>query len=427
METAESPPPVLTCLTRLNAGGPARQVVWLLRGLAARGYRTRLVVGRVQDEEDDLSPLAREAGLDLAEVADLGRQLSPAADLRALRAVGREIVRFGPAVVHTHTAKAGLAGRLAARLLVGDARAAGPRPRTVHTFHGHVLEGYFPFPAQVAVRWLERRLGRWASDAVIVLSPRQRRDIVERFRVAPEGRVFVVPLGLDLAPFAGEPPGPPLRAELGIPDTAYVVGIVGRLAPVKDHALFLDSAAALSRRLPGARFVVVGGGGLASELRERAARLGLSGTAHFLGLRTDLARVYAGLDVVALTSRQEGTPLALLEAMAAGRPVVAAAVGGVPDILLEEWSGPVTARTFRRSDRPRGVLVEERDPEAFAAALEALAREPSRRHQLVEAGRWYVRRFHTVDRLVDDVTQVYDRVLGRAGGRQGPDVRSGPG
>jgi len=404
-------PSVLTCITRLNAGGPTRQVTWLVQGLAARGHRTRLVCGRVQDGEDDLSSLARDAGLDLVEVPALGREVALGSDWRALREVAREITSFRPEIVHTHTAKAGLVGRLAATLQRPDAHTGTHRPRVVHTFHGHVLSGYFGFPKQAAVRWAERRLGRHASDAVIVLSPQQRDDIVDRFRVAPAERVFVVPLGLDLSLDDRQTGGRPLRAELGIPDTAFLVGIVGRLAPVKDHGLFLAAAAILARTRPEAQFVVVGGGPPEAGLMALAARLGIADRVHFLGLRTDLARVYAGLDAVALTSRQEGTPLALLEAMAAGRPVVATAVGGVPDILLREWHGPVEDRTFRRSEQPRGVLVEGRDPEAFAAAVELLIAEPARRRALVEEGRRYVRRCHGLDRLVDDVEAVYRWVL----------------
>ena len=406
-----APPSVLNCITRLNAGGPARQVVWLVQGLAARGHRTRLVAGHVQSGEDDLSSLACDAGLDLVEVSSLGREVALGSDWRAFGAVARELARFAPEIVHTHTAKAGLVGRLAATLRRPGVRSGGRRPRVVHTFHGHVLSGYFRFPKQAAVRWVERRLGHSASDAVIVLSPQQREDIVERFRIAPAERVFVVPLGLDLSPDLWEPEGRPLRTELAMPDTAFVVGIVGRLAPVKDHRLFLTAAALLARKQPQVRFVVVGGGPLQPELTSLAQQLGIAERVHFLGLRTDLARVYAGLDAVALTSLQEGTPLALLEAMAAGRPVVAAAVGGVPDILTLEWSGPVEARTFRSSERPRGLLVEGRDPEAFAAALELLLLEPSRRQALVEEGLGYVRRCHDLDRLVDDVEAVYRWVL----------------
>ncbi len=404
-------PSVLNCITRLNAGGPARQVVWLVQGLAARGHRARLIAGHVQGGEDDLSSIARDAGLDLIEVPALGREVALGSDWRALGAVAREVARFAPEIVHTHTAKAGLVGRLAATLWRPDVRSGARRPRVVHTFHGHVLSGYFRFPKQAAVRWVERRLGRNASDAVVVLSPQQREDIVERFRVAPAERVFVVPLGLDLSLYALQTEGRPLRAELAVSDTDFLVGIVGRLAPVKDHRLFLTAAAVLARKRPEARFVVVGGGPPEAGLRSFAAELGIAERVHFLGLRTDLARVYAGLDAVALTSLQEGTPQALLEAMAAGRPVVAAAVGGVPDILTQEWSGSVGDRVFRSSERPRGLLVEGRDPEAFAAALELLILEPSRRHAMVEEGRRYVRRFHGLDRLVDDVEAVYRWVL----------------
>lgn len=402
---------VLRCIARLNAGGPARHVVWLQRGLAARGHRTRLVHGQVQDGEDDLSPFAYEEPLDVVEIPDLGRRIDILSDWRAFRAVAHQITAFRPQIVHTHTAKAGMVGRLAAVAR----RPSASRPRLVHTFHGHVLTGYFNPPLQAAVRWLERRLGRHATDAIIVLSPRQRDDIVERFRIAPAHRVHVVPLGLDLMPFAEPPTGQPLRAELGLSDGTFLVGIVGRLAPVKDHELFLRAASLLADRRPEAQFVVVGGGPREPELRSLAADLGVGDRVHFLGLRTDLARIYAGLDVLALTSRHEGTPLSILEAMAAGCPVVATAVGGVPDLLEREFSGPVGHRTFQPSSRQRGLLVGERTPEAVAATIERLMVEPTLRRTLADEARRYVRRCHGLDRLLDDVEAVYRRVLAEGG------------
>ena len=399
-----SPPSVLRLVTRLNAGGPARHVVWLEEGLRARGHRTRLVSGRVGEGEDDLSRLARDAGLDHAEVASLGAAIRPWGDWTAFREVGREIRRFRPDIVHTHTAKAGTVGRLAAALQV-------PRPRLVHTFHGHVLSGYFSPLPQAAVRWTERTLGRLLTDAVIVLSPRQRDDIVERFQVAPASRVHVVPLGLDLSAFEALPARGTLRAELSVPSGVFLVGIVGRLAPVKDHGLFLEAAAALSRGDEDVRFVVVGGGAEEPGLRALAGALGIADRVHFLGLRTDLPRIYADLDAVALTSRQEGTPLSLLEAMASGCPVVATAVGGVPDLLEQEWSGPVRNRVFRKSSLPRGLLVESRDPLEVASALESLLHQPSLRLALANEARAYVRRFHGLERLLDDVEEVYRMVL----------------
>jgi glycosyltransferase involved in cell wall biosynthesis len=406
-----SPPAVLRCITRLNAGGPTRHVVWLERGLTARDHRTRLLHGQVQDGEDDLGSLVREGKLDVVEIPDLGRRVDILSDWKALRAVAHQITAFRPQIVHTHTAKAGVVGRLAAVAR----RPGASRPRLVHTFHGHVLTGYFNRLEQAAIRWFERRLGHHASDAIIVLSPHQRHDIVERFRIAPAHRVHVVPLGLDLAPFAGRPTGPPLHDELGLPDESFLVGIVGRLAPVKDHELFLRAAGLLARRRPEARFVVVGGGPREPELRSLAADLGVGDRVHFLGLRTDLARIYAGLDALTLTSRHEGTPLSILEAMAAGCPVVATAVGGVPDLVESEFSGPVGHRTFQPSSRQRGLLVGERTPEAVAAALERLITEPPLRHSLVDEARRYVRRFHGLDRLLDDVEEVYRRVLAEGG------------
>jgi glycosyltransferase involved in cell wall biosynthesis/SAM-dependent methyltransferase len=386
------PVEVLRAIARLNVGGPAMHVALLAEGLDRRGFRTTLVAGRVEAGEADMADFARERGVVPVEVPALGRSISPVADLRSFGDLLSRVRRARPAIVHTHTAKAGALGRLAA-FLCGV-------PVRIHTFHGHVFHGYFGRFGTQAILLAERTLGL-LSHRVLAVSGEVARDLGEVYGVVPPGKIEVVPLGLDLAAFAragdGEGRGA-LRREIGAEEGDLLVGIVGRLVPVKDHAFFLDAAAEVLREIPAARFVVVGSGPLEADLRARARTLAIDGRVHFLGWRRDTARIDADLDAMALTSVNEGTPVALIEAAAAGLPVVARAVGGVASAL----EGVADAT----------LVPPEATPAGFARSLEAALRAvrgPRRSDPAV------VRRF-SAERLCDDVERIYREELARAAG-----------
>jgi len=403
---------ILRLITRLNAGGPGRHVLWLTEGMTALGYQTDLVTGSVPPGEDDLTVLAHGKGLALRQIPELSREVRFLADAKASWKIAALLEEISPDILHTHTSKAGLVGRAGAALVNRRRRARGLPPiAIIHTFHGNVFSGYFSPPKAVLFRFLERYLARHATDAIVVLAPQQRAEIVERFRIAPAAKVFVVPLGLDLSEFQKLPPRGAFRREAGFGPDDFVVGIVGRIAAVKDHPLFLRSAAILARRLPKARFAVVGGGEGLSRLPVLARDLGIAGRVFFAGLRTVLAAIYADLDAVTLTSRNEGTPLSLIEAMAAGRAIAAADVGGVRDLLTAEWEGEITSRRFFSSARPRGLLVPPGDPEQLASALETLARDGGLGRALGQSGREYAFRYHGLRRLLDDLDRLYRLVL----------------
>jgi glycosyltransferase involved in cell wall biosynthesis/SAM-dependent methyltransferase len=388
------PVPVLRAIARLNVGGPAMHVALLSAGLDRRGFRTTLAAGRCEPGEADMSDFARERGVTPVTVRALGRSVSPVADLRSFADLLALVRRIRPVVVHTHTAKAGALGRVAA-LLAGV-------PIRVHTFHGHVFHGYFGRGATALVLLAERLLGL-LSHRVLAVSPEVARDLGLAYGVVPPGKIAVVPLGLDLEPFAragaGEGRGA-LRAEIGAAPEDLLVGVVGRLVPVKGHEFLLDAAADLLREIPQARIVIVGSGPLEEPLRARARTLGIDGRCHFLGWRRDTAAICADLDAVALTSRNEGTPVALIEAAAAGVPVVARSVGGVAS-ALEGVEGAT-------------LVPPEAPPAGFAASLAAALRavRGPRRPDLA-----VVRRF-SVERLCDDVERIYREELARAGGRR---------
>ncbi len=381
---------VVRLIARLNVGGPAVHVILLSEAMGREGWQTLLVKGREGPKEGDMLALARAKGVSTHLLPELGRELAPAADLRSLVRLLGLLWRERPEVVHTHTAKAGAVGRAAALLYNALAGLSGrPRAKLFHTFHGHVLRGYFG-PAKsrlfLAVeRWLARR-----STALITLSEGLRRELVE-LGVAPEERFRVIPLGLELKPFLTATPGQ-LRAELGLAPGAPLVGLVGRLVPIKAVDQFLEAAGAVAEARPEAHFVVIGDGELRGALEAQADALGLAGTVHFLGFRFDLERLYPDLDVVALSSRNEGTPVSLIEAMAAGRPVVATRVGGVPDLV---------------EDGESGLLVPPDDPKALAEAILSLLGSPERRRAMGERGRARVYPALDISRLAADLKALY--------------------
>ncbi len=373
---------VLRIFSRLNIGGPSVHVILLSAGLRPLGYETRLVVGRESPREGNMLALAAEKNVTCEAMAGLGREISPIQDLRALAGLFRLMRAWRPEIVHTHTAKAGLLGRLAAR-------AAGV-PTVVHTYHGHVLRGYFSPAATHVFRWLETRLAR-ATDALVAVSESVKQDLVS-LGIAPAGKIRVVPLGLDLAHLAARLPRGVLRAEAGIPEGAPLVGMVGRLVPIKDVPTFLEAARIVRAKRDDARFALVGDGEERPALESLCRERGLDGSVTFFGWRRDLAAVYGDLDVVVNASRNEGTPVALIEALAAARPVVATRVGGTPDLL---------------GGGERGRLVPPGEPEALAeAVLETLDQSEAARRRAL-AGREHVLARHSSDRLVRDVDALY--------------------
>jgi glycosyltransferase involved in cell wall biosynthesis len=417
---------VLRIIARLNVGGPARHVAWLEAGLRRLGIESLLVSGVVPPGEDDMSYFAERLGVRPHVIPEMSREVSPK-DVLTVWKLYRLFVRERPDLVHTHTAKAGTVGRAAGllyRYLTPSALWGRPRPcRFVHTYHGHIFHSYYGRWKTGFFLFVERVLARFATDRVVVISPQQLEEINGRFRVGRREQFEVIPLGLDTRAFDDWPARrAALRREWGASDADVLVGIVGRLTEVKNHRLFLEAAALFKkRRAFGAEsgaasnsdsesgrvsFVVVGDGHLRGELEAHARALGLHDDVKFVGLRDDPENFYPALDVVALTSRNEGTPLTLIEAMANERACVATAVGGVVDLL-----GGVADGELRRPHPwqicERGVQVRPGDAEAFADALARLVADEPLRKALGGRGREYVAQNYSVERLVSDVLRLY--------------------
>jgi glycosyltransferase involved in cell wall biosynthesis len=365
---------VLRIIARLNVGGPAIHVGLLTARLDPARFESLLAAGTPGAAEGsmfDLRPsLAAEVGDRLVTVPGLGRDVSGAGDVRATIALTQLVRRFRPHIIHTHTAKAGAIGRVIGRAL----RA----PVLVHTFHGTVFAGHFPRPVGAALVAGERVLGAMA-DAVLAVSPAVAADLQAR-RIARR-RLRVLPLGLDLDALFSVPPA--------AHDAPAVVTLLARLVPVKDVPLFLRAAEVVREHRPEVEFRIAGDGPLRAELEAAAPRW-----ARFLGFAGDLPALLADTTVVALSSRSEGSPVALIEALAAGRPVAAVPVGGVPDVL---------------GGRPGAILAADRSPEGLGAAiLEALG--DVRHLEAAERGRADVVATYGIGRLVSDIEALYDEL-----------------
>ncbi len=370
---------VVRLATRLNIGGPAHQCLLLTSALADE-FPTTLAAGRPQEEEGELAdPSVPVRPLPLT------RALDPAADLRALVAVRALLRELRPAILHTHMAKAGTVGRVAAA-------SVRPRPVTIHTFHGHVLDGYFRSGVQRAFHQAERTLAR-RTDVLIAVSPQVRDDLLGMGIGTPD-RWRVLPLGLRLDAFAAvDGPTGQLRRRLGLSADVPLVGALGRIVPIKDLATLVRAVA----RLPGVHLALIGDGSDRADLTALVGALGVADRVHLPGWADDVAAWVADLDVVALTSRNEGTPVALIEALAAGRPVVASSVGGVPFVVRHGVTG---------------WLVPPADPGATAEALEACLADPAEAARRAAAGRAEVLARFPADRLVADMRALYREVTG---------------
>ncbi len=376
---------VMHVIARLNVGGPALQVLLLADRMRPPDFTTTVVSGRVGPHEGDMSYLADVYNITPIYISELGRELSPLRDLITLFKLWRLMRRLRPDVVHTHTAKAGFVGRTAAWL----ARA----PVRVHTFHGHVFHGYFGPHKTAFFLWLERLTAR-LTDRLVAVSPSLREELSSLYQVAPADKIVIAPEGPDLSRYLATPRHlGEFRRRFNLPADAPLVGIVGRLVPIKNHSLFLQAAQRVRQTLPDAHFVIVGDGELRETLVAQAQSLSLAEAVTFTGFLRDLCPVYSDLDLLVISSDNEGTPVSIIEALAAGVPAVATAVGGVPDLL----------------DGGRlGTLVPPGDAEALAQAILAALADRStesdeRRQRVAEQ--------FGIDRLVSDLSTLYRELL----------------
>jgi glycosyltransferase involved in cell wall biosynthesis len=430
---------VVRIIARLNVGGPAKHVAWLTAATRRAGIESELIAGTVPPGEDDMSYFAAAQGVEPIILPEMTREVSPR-DAVAAWKLYRLFRRLRPDIVHTHTAKAGTVGRVAGllyRWLTPSALVGRPRAcRFVHTYHGHIFHSYYGRLKTLFFLTIERVLARTATDRIVAISRQQFREIHEQFGVGRAGQFKVIPLGLDVETFANwRERRAAARAGFGAGEDEVLVGIVGRLTEIKNHKLFIQAARryvlehmnANDETAQRVRFIVIGDGHLRDELETEARIYGVDDYITFTGTRSDPESFYPALDIVALTSLNEGTPLTLIEAMANARPVVATAVGGVVDLVGQ----PVENESARRGSSgdaatregaaiateeagyavcERGVRVRTDDAGAFCAALRLLVADEELRRGLGERGQAFVAEHYSKERLVRDVLNLYSEL-----------------
>lgn len=390
-------PRVLRIINRFNLGGPTYNAAYLTKYLG-EGYETKLVGGTKDATEDSSEFILENLGLEAETLPEMRRSIHPLRDRQAYKKLRELIGDYKPDIVHTHASKPGALGRWAAHKV--------KVPVIVHTFHGHVFHSYFSPQVTAFYKRLERKLAS-VSTRIIAISEIQKHELAFVHKICPPEKIEVVPLGFDLTRFQDED-GEMRRVfrtvyHLGPDDVA--VAIIGRLVPIKNHTLFLRAfKKALSETGLRTKAFVVGDGEMRREAEARCAELGLKYTdghdpdadVYFTSWVKKVEFVNAGADIVALTSKNEGTPVSLIEAQAAERAVVSTRTGGIEDVVVPGGSA---------------LLSPPDDEDAFAENLLELIRDAEMRNRFGKAGREFViEKFH-YRRLAGDMTDLYNRLL----------------
>jgi glycosyltransferase involved in cell wall biosynthesis len=376
-------------IARLNIGGAALYVIQLTERLGLPDYESQLVCGVVGESEGDMQYAAEQRKIPLTIIPSLGREISPTGDLKTIFQLWRLMRRERPNVVNTHTAKAGFVGRVAAKL-------AGV-PVIVHTFHGHVFAGYFG-PTKTRVFIVLEQICARITTRIITLSSALKRELTEVYHITRPDHIEVIELGFELEPLAAlQRNQGGFRQQHKIPQDAPLIGIVGRLVLIKNHDLFFQAAKLVRQRVPDAHFAIVGDGERREELLALVHSLDLDDCVRFAGWCADTLPVYSALDVLVLSSSNEGLPVSLIEAMAAGVPVVSTAVGGVNDLL----------------DNGRlGAVVPLDDPGAMADQIVAALTNPAVKAKAGEAKAAVLERYD-IRRNTERMRALYQRLLAR--------------
>ena len=440
---------IVRIIARLNIGGPARNAMILTEEFSTSleqhvpskvegysssevekiKYETVLICGEAERSEGDMMYLAREKGIKPIIIKELGRELSWKDDWAAFWKIYKVICEVRPDIIHTHTAKAGAIGRMAGvlykvirfstqpnilRACREDIRLRSNNIVIIHTFHGHVFSGYFGKIKTLFFIWVERFLALF-TDKIITVSENLKGELVEKFKIAPEEKISVIELGFELDEL--------LKLPQKENSKTVNIGIVGRLVPVKNHKMVLDCARNLKQYVRSnniawvppkysssgheaiswgesreVKFIIIGDGEMRGELERYAEGLGIKDIIEFRGWVKDLKAIYEELDIVALTSLNEGTPVSLIEAMAAARPVIATDVGGVKDIV---------------KDGASGYIVESGNVGEFTKKLTELIKDPEKRRKLGEYGRSIVKNRFSKERLIKDTERLYNTILSK--------------
>lgn len=317
----------LHIITRLDRGGSAEVVLNLAAGLKNSGYDVFIAVGPTLQPQTDIDLFSIKTGIPIHHIKSLRRDINPLMDCLAFFEVLRVVKNIKPDALHTHTSKAGFMGRIAGRI-------AGVKI-IVHMPHGHVFYGYFGSIMSRVFVHLERIAARF-TDRIVTLTEIEKREYLHEM-IAPDDRIVVIPCGIDIGSFSSN--AETIRDEIGIPSNTPVVGWVGRLEHVKGCEYFLRACCLIKKELPDARFLAVGDGSLRREMEDLASALDLNKEMIFLGHRTDMPEIMNSIDLLLHTPLNEGLGRVLLEAMACAKPLVAADVGGISEIVEHGING----------------------------------------------------------------------------------------
>jgi len=381
---------IVRIINRFNIGGPTFNATYLTRYLSD-DYETILVGGVPEEGEKDSLHVLKENGIEPIIVPELSRAIDPINDRKAYRKIKRIIKEFQPDIVHTHASKAGILGRLAAKSL--------KVPVVVHTFHGHVFHSYFGKAKTDLFKRIERYLAK-ISTGIVAISEIQKKELVLDHKIALSKKVKVIPLGFDLTKFSIDLQNKrdKTRAEFSIKDDEIAIAIVGRLAPIKDHAFFLRSIQKLmgetNKKL---KIFIVGDGSERQQIEEQVKRIDPKGSViRLTSWILDISSFNAGMDIMCLTSKNEGTPVSLIEAQATGLPVVSTDVGGVRDVVINESAGFITKKG---------------DIETYTEKLRLLVEDDELRRKYGTFGRNFVQKRYGYERLVNDMDTYYKELL----------------
>jgi glycosyltransferase involved in cell wall biosynthesis len=391
-------PKVLRIINRFNLGGPTYNAAYLSRYLSPE-FEIKLIGGKPQIHEAHSGFILENLGVPYQEIGTFGRSISFLDDLKTFREIRKIIREFKPNIVHTHAAKAGAIGRMAAHM--------EKVPVVVHTFHGHVFDGYFSPWKSSLVQRTEQFLSSYSS-AIVAISEKQKYDLTVKYRIAPEDKVHVIPLGMDLERFYS---GTDLkrkmfRSKYKIDEDTICIGIIGRLTAIKNHELFLKSIVELKQiTTKKIQAYIIGDGELMQELKDSCDRLSLiynsdsnkNNDVVFTSWIKDIDSATAGLDIVALTSINEGTPVSLIEAQAASKVVITTHVGGVEDVMIEGKTGI--------------IVQKNNDALAYAEQLKVLVEDATLCQRMGTAGKEWAMAKYNYPRLIQDMRALYFKLL----------------
>lgn len=389
-------PKVLRILNRFNVGGPTYNASYLSKYLSDK-YETKLIGGEKDPSEASSLYIPKNLGLEPEVILEMRRSLNPIKDYRTYKRIKLIIREYQPDIVHTHASKAGAIGRLAA--------ISSKVPVIVHTFHGHVFHGYFnPIVARV-YKFIERYLAK-KSSAIIAISDIQKQELSQDHKIADRDKFHVIPLGFDLKRFSEnvEEKRASFRQKFGIEKGEIAVGIIGRLVPIKNHQLFINAAKHVSQNSnKRVRFVIIGDGESKEEIEQQCIAASLSygngkngENVIFTSWVKEVDWALAGLDIVCLTSLNEGTPVSLIEAQAAEKPVISTEVGGIKNVVLPNKSA---------------FLTKTEEEEKYCNYVLKMVEDDALRNSMSKAGKEMVLKEFSYSTLVQKVENLYDQLL----------------